>query len=548
MASPASHSKQLTSSIFKFSCLYTHDLIRKQKRWQDGFISFHTFNKRVMVYDTSGNFVGDMHWRESTSICDGDELQLDRGIIVQVGEEVERKEQDISQILDRRTTASRSQPTEQRRGQQGPSPRELQPVLLEAPGMHTRERRPKSIRAVLDLAVSAVSKTQINCASPYQQAQLHMEAGQRLARPSKRVKLSHRAQVTAAAPPAAHSKSMPHESSPAHSPPRWSPCRSKRTFKPPPVLTTDTILINSPSDHSSSGLDDGDAHDQHHDTSLGLCPLPGRPSREVTSKFPSQREREARDMEIASTQKRSYKSVQILTTSKSRRNKLISKNMNAGRSNLAIPERYQDTLGKRRRQAFEPKNQPSFNEHSDCPERSRSSMDFLPSVNQVSEEMLSTITQEDSSKRLLSSGARSIVKDGDEMSTVTLQSASMAHARNLAKRGRMDGLRGQESTIGAERQTSGDADSQGPNRTTVRSSSRVTAQCSSNKSAANERAALKKSLTDPVAKPAQMHLAPLQRSASDSTATKHDAADVGPWSREAFDLFGWHPGEPKGCN
>lgn len=72
---------QNTAPVLSFNCLYTHDLRRKAKRWQDGFLRFHTFNKRVMVYDVPRNFIGDTHWRESQEIQDGDELQLEKGVL-----------------------------------------------------------------------------------------------------------------------------------------------------------------------------------------------------------------------------------------------------------------------------------------------------------------------------------------------------------------------------------------------------------------------------------------------------------------------------------
>ena len=80
-------STQNTAPVLEFRCLYTHDLRRKLKRWQDGFLRFHTFNRRIMVYDVPRNFVGDTHWREKTELADGDELELETGgVLVQVGE------------------------------------------------------------------------------------------------------------------------------------------------------------------------------------------------------------------------------------------------------------------------------------------------------------------------------------------------------------------------------------------------------------------------------------------------------------------------------
>ncbi|KAL8996004.1 MAG: hypothetical protein Q9169_004384 [Polycauliona sp. 2 TL-2023] len=97
-------STQNTAPVLSYNCLYTHDLKRKAKRWQDGFLKYHTFNKRIMVYDVPRNFIGDTHWREPEPIQDGDELRLEKGILIQVGEEVkvERTETDLTELLGKR--------------------------------------------------------------------------------------------------------------------------------------------------------------------------------------------------------------------------------------------------------------------------------------------------------------------------------------------------------------------------------------------------------------------------------------------------------------
>ncbi|KAL8383604.1 hypothetical protein RB595_010683 [Gaeumannomyces hyphopodioides] len=92
-----------TAPVLEHICLFTHDLKRKHKRWQDGRLKFHAFNQRVMVYDERGNFVGDAHWREDYDFGEGEELQLERGgTIVQVCECVGRHDQDLSELLDKR--------------------------------------------------------------------------------------------------------------------------------------------------------------------------------------------------------------------------------------------------------------------------------------------------------------------------------------------------------------------------------------------------------------------------------------------------------------
>jgi len=98
-----------TASVHEFRCLYTHDLRRKQKRWHDGFLKYHTFNKRAMVYDTLRNFIGDTHWQASEGVGEGDEVELEVGVVVQVGEQVGLSETDLRPIFERPRKHSREE-------------------------------------------------------------------------------------------------------------------------------------------------------------------------------------------------------------------------------------------------------------------------------------------------------------------------------------------------------------------------------------------------------------------------------------------------------
>ncbi|KAF3019450.1 hypothetical protein E8E14_013618 [Neopestalotiopsis sp. 37M] len=92
-----------SSLVLEHVCLFTRDIKRKQKRWQDGRLKFHVFNKRIMVYDDRGNFIGDSHWREDYEFGDGEEFQLERGaVLVQAAECVAEKRQDLSELIDKR--------------------------------------------------------------------------------------------------------------------------------------------------------------------------------------------------------------------------------------------------------------------------------------------------------------------------------------------------------------------------------------------------------------------------------------------------------------
>lgn len=93
-----------TAPIHEFICLYSHDLRRKQKRWQDGTLRFHTFNQKFMVYDDNGVYVGEGHWQgDMDDFQEGLEIKLDRPMAcLQVMECTGTKEQDLSQVLGKR--------------------------------------------------------------------------------------------------------------------------------------------------------------------------------------------------------------------------------------------------------------------------------------------------------------------------------------------------------------------------------------------------------------------------------------------------------------
>ena len=105
MPGPSPHptyGTQEISEILQFSCLFTHDIKRKKKRWQDGRLRYHTFNNRIMVYDLEGNLVDSHHRRTKEAVSEGDELNLDNGVLVQVEEQKETARQDLTELVKRR--------------------------------------------------------------------------------------------------------------------------------------------------------------------------------------------------------------------------------------------------------------------------------------------------------------------------------------------------------------------------------------------------------------------------------------------------------------
>ncbi|KAK5626895.1 hypothetical protein RRF57_002610 [Xylaria bambusicola] len=136
-------SSATTAPVREHACLFTHDLRRKQKRWQDGRLKYHTFNRRVMVYDERGNFVGDVHWREDYDLADGDEVELERGgVLIQIGECLGSRDQDLSDLIDKRA---------QERAQRQAAAAARRPPVTAVPPLHDIKQHPISRKHLHDV-------------------------------------------------------------------------------------------------------------------------------------------------------------------------------------------------------------------------------------------------------------------------------------------------------------------------------------------------------------------------------------------------------------
>lgn len=111
---------QNTAPVAEFRCLFTHDVRRKQKRWQDGYLKFHSFNSRVMLYDTSRNYVGDTYWKEPNSLQEGDELTLDKGVMVEVADAVGVSQTDLTPLFEKSKKPDHAQSVPETRKQPVP--------------------------------------------------------------------------------------------------------------------------------------------------------------------------------------------------------------------------------------------------------------------------------------------------------------------------------------------------------------------------------------------------------------------------------------------
>ena len=182
-------STQNTAPVLDFRCLYTYDLRRKAKRWQDGLARFHTFNKRVMVYDEPRNFIGDTHWREPEPIQDGDELQLDKGILIQIGEATGRIDQDISGLFEKRKVAPI--------GDEGSSPARTRPAqapiqsAVRALQAAPSQLMPRTLNSVLGTPKGQIGRATLPAKSPFELRHASGAENEVEGRASKRQRISY---------------------------------------------------------------------------------------------------------------------------------------------------------------------------------------------------------------------------------------------------------------------------------------------------------------------------------------------------------------------
>ncbi|KAL4884092.1 hypothetical protein BJY04DRAFT_215528 [Aspergillus karnatakaensis] len=152
---------QNTAPVIKYRCLFTHDMRRKAKRWQDGFLRYHTFNKRVMVYDNTGYFIGDLHWRAPEGIQEGDELELDKGVLIQICEPLGQTETDISSLYKNKS--------------QSPARNETPPSSVRSVARPSLSQNSRSLKDLLGVN-SGVNKTpRPQPLSPFEQRQRQMQ-------------------------------------------------------------------------------------------------------------------------------------------------------------------------------------------------------------------------------------------------------------------------------------------------------------------------------------------------------------------------------------
>lgn len=157
-----------TAPVAEFRCLFTHDVRRKQKRWQDGYLKFHTFNNRVMVSDQARNHIGDTYWKESNELQEGDELSLDKGVLVEVAEATGITQTNLAPLFDWKTKDGAKELPPARPTPSAPKPFQRPSTVVPSNVPQTgTQLRHKSLNTLLGTPKGPVGKAQ-SMKSPYE--------------------------------------------------------------------------------------------------------------------------------------------------------------------------------------------------------------------------------------------------------------------------------------------------------------------------------------------------------------------------------------------
>lgn len=158
---------QHTAPVIEYNCLFTRDLRRKHKRWQDGTLKYHTFNRRITVYDDSRSYIGDVHYASGQHLQEGDELDLDKGgISVTVADLVARTETDVSELVEQRKPKPLRQqpsPAQSRQLQRAPVAQRLPLPTTTVPHKH------RSLQTMLNTPGKLIGRVHASAQSPFEQ-------------------------------------------------------------------------------------------------------------------------------------------------------------------------------------------------------------------------------------------------------------------------------------------------------------------------------------------------------------------------------------------
>jgi hypothetical protein len=122
-----------------------------------------------MVSDQARNHIGDTYWKESNELCEGDELRLDKGVLVEVAEAMGITQTDLAPVLAKKTKDTPKEhparPTPSAAARPFQRPTSVAPTNAARAGSQLRH---KSLNTLLGTPRGAVGKA-LPMKSPYEE-------------------------------------------------------------------------------------------------------------------------------------------------------------------------------------------------------------------------------------------------------------------------------------------------------------------------------------------------------------------------------------------
>lgn len=97
MATRTQGTAQLRADIYEFACLYSPDVRKKRKEWRDGYVRWHTFNYRAILYDEGRKQV-DSRFLPGHEVIEGESIEFDRHL-VEVNERLETTRANLEHVI-----------------------------------------------------------------------------------------------------------------------------------------------------------------------------------------------------------------------------------------------------------------------------------------------------------------------------------------------------------------------------------------------------------------------------------------------------------------
>ena len=190
-----------------------------------------------MVYDDSKNLIGDLHYRASSELQEGEELRLDKGVLVDVGRRTGQTETDLAEVLEKGRHGDEATQTKQA------TPAAMYHNIQRGPHLDY-QGRPKSLAAVLGASQGHIGRARLATKSPYEQLHSTRPDAMHEQPPAKRQRIAMEKENAPSLSKAARTE----QQAGVRPQPFFSPSLSRAPLSERPEVNSSKTVINISSD------------------------------------------------------------------------------------------------------------------------------------------------------------------------------------------------------------------------------------------------------------------------------------------------------------